>query len=523
MDINDLRVFEIRGLIEVDSKNRMLDLLFINPFIFSIFQGNPSLIFRVLSERFKKFENSQRIQCAFFCPPLQIQDPSNGKFTTEQFITFCRILFLQIHNMLKNEGFLIFHTFEPNYAKVKIVLDEIFGRQNHISTFIWKKHEESNLFSEMYDKGGIYYQSEFDYILLYCKDIERKKFYKLPPKDKLYKNPDNDPRGPWESRPLIQSAKSSNVEYTYTFKNGLTLTRKFRFTRENLEKFEKEDRIHFTKPKKGQGIPRLKVFFYERLDKYKKTGKGGTIPNSLWTDTTQYGSLESLMKDLEDHPKLELNKPYRPKKLYKSLMQMTTLEGDLILDCFCQLGVVLQAANELKRNWLGAEMNYTNISEGIIPWLKSKINDKKSKGIEIRVFKLADSIFNKKELNSKLSLDNIARGIFENFQFDYKGETSFTFVNPNKEVKTNKKKFRIFLGKNNGKFGIVLLKFPPEIHSGIYIRKLINFIKNRYSRKGEKFIVFTNCGFNLLQEEIDDLKLFKIPYVLLKKYKIQKR
>lgn len=336
-----------------------------------IINGQYSRSISLLSDYLKSERDEKKVQCVIFAPPLHLQDLSLNFLTKEQYITFSRNQLRKLKHMIKNSGFIIVHTYEPNYPELKIVLDEIFGRQNYIGTIIWKKLEYNSLLSHIEIGSNQYYRYLFDYIVIYSKDENLRKFNKFPPKDTLYKNPDNDPRGPWESRPLIASEKSSNEEYTYTFRNGLKLKRKFRYAKETLKQYELENRIHFTKPKNGKGIPRLKVFFSDRMDLYKKTGESGTTSNSLWIDNSKYGSIQSLYLDLQKHPTLSINKPFRTEKLYKNLLYLTSLEDDLVLDCFCQLGVVLKCAHELNRKWVGIEPNKINIQKGIIPWLKS--------------------------------------------------------------------------------------------------------------------------------------------------------
>jgi adenine-specific DNA-methyltransferase len=336
-----------------------------------IIHGQYSHTLRILSEYFRIVSEENKVQCAIFAPPLHLQDPSLNFLTKEQFLTFSRNQLHNVKQLIKNSGFVIVHTFEPIYPELKIVLDEIFGRNNYIGTIIWKKLEESKLFSHIGIGTNQYYKHLFDYLAIYSKDENLRKFNKFPPKDLLYKNPDNDPRGPWESRPLIASEKSNNEEYTYTFRNGLKLTRKFRYARETLKRYEFENRIHFTKPKNGQGIPRLKVFFSDRMETYKKTGESGTTPNSLWIDNNKYGSIQSLLLNLKKHPTLSINKPFRTEKLYKKLLYLTSLENDLILDCFCQLGVIVKCAHELNRKWIAIEPNIINLQNGILPWVKN--------------------------------------------------------------------------------------------------------------------------------------------------------
>ena len=349
----------------------------------TIIHGQYSNVLKILSDHFRKLSEENKIQCVIFAPPLQFQDSSLNFLTKEQFLTFSRNQLKKVKQMIKNSGFIIVHTFGPNYPELKIVLDELFGRQNYIGTILWKKLEEDSLFSHIEIGKNQYYKHPFDYILIYSKDENLRNFNKFPPTDTLYKNPDDDPRGPWESRPLVASEKSNNEEYTYTFRNGLELTRKFRYARDTLKRYEMENRIHFTKPKKSQGIPRLKVFFSDRMDIYKKTGEKGTTPNSLWIENRKYGSIQTLFLYLKNHPTLSINRPFRTEKLYRNLLYLTSLEDDLILDCFCQLGVVLKCAHELNRKWLAIESNKNNLQNGIIPWVKNKSSSAKLMDIKV--------------------------------------------------------------------------------------------------------------------------------------------
>ncbi|MHA2122450.1 MAG: DNA methyltransferase, partial [Promethearchaeota archaeon] len=365
---NDIRISGSHKMVNIENPTKESVFSSID-FYNCIIQGNYSLVLTTLSEIYKKTEDLTKPQCVIFSPPIQFQDCSLNYFTSEQFFSFCRHQFYTIKSLMKNTGFIVIHTHESHYSKLKIILDETFGRENYVGTIIWKKLEQSKLFSHINIGTNLYYRSLFDYILIYSKDENIRKFNKFPPEDTLYKNPDNDPRGPWESRPLVASEKSSNEEYTYTFKNGLELTRKFRYARDTLKRYEQENRIHFTKPKTGRGIPRLKIFFSERLKTYEDTGEGGTTPNSLWINTKKYGSIQTLLLKLKDHPTLSIHQPFRTEKVYKNLLYLTSSENDLVLDCFSQLGIVLNSANDLKRKWIGIEPNSFNISRGLIPWL----------------------------------------------------------------------------------------------------------------------------------------------------------
>ncbi len=89
---------------------------------------------------------------------------------------------------------------EAHYAKV--LMDEIFGRDNFIASVIWQKVYAPK-------SSAKYFSDDHDYVLVYAKNAEslddRTCFLALRSRDKAYKNPDNDPRGPWTSGDLLCS------------------------------------------------------------------------------------------------------------------------------------------------------------------------------------------------------------------------------------------------------------------------------------------------------------------------------
>ncbi len=221
-----------------------------------------------------------------------IPDFTQSLFSHPEFFVFCKKLLKTLHSAIRETGFLAIHCYEACYHPLKILLDEMFGEQNFIATFIWKKQMNQREIqdNEITSKKDIlnikgywsdYIQYPYDYVILYAKNSGKMNFHKLPPSDKLYRNPDNDPRGPWISHPLVASKKSTNKKFTYKFKDGREVTRKWRYPPESILKLEEENRIHYTQPRKGVGVPRVKKFFSERLKEFRKTGKRGTTPNSL--------------------------------------------------------------------------------------------------------------------------------------------------------------------------------------------------------------------------------------------------
>jgi len=309
--------------------------------------GQMSVALADLNERIQQ-KQIEPFQVAFFAPPLPIQDFSIQQFPHDSLLQLAYYSFYHVFRMLKDSGFIVVHTFGQNYSRFKILLDEIFGPQNFIATIIWQKYKifppTKNRFT-----AYNYYQTQYDSILIYCKNPNEARFHKFPPTTKGFFNPDNDPRGVWESRPLIASEKASNPVYTYTFQNGFQLTRKFRYAPTTITKLEDEKRIHFTHPKGKAGIPRVKIFYRDRLIQFEKSGEKGRTPNSLWCDPEEFGSLESIWQESITPSDISSCFSFQSQQMYEKLLYLTSIKHERILDCFGQTGIFEKIIHQSER------------------------------------------------------------------------------------------------------------------------------------------------------------------------------
>jgi adenine-specific DNA-methyltransferase len=81
---------------------------------------------------------------------------------------------------------------------LKVVMDEVFGRRNFIDTIIWRKNYSPKASAK-------HFSSDHDYIIVFARNGERFIPNLMPrseKQNKAYKNPDNDPRGPWKTSDL---------------------------------------------------------------------------------------------------------------------------------------------------------------------------------------------------------------------------------------------------------------------------------------------------------------------------------
>ena len=148
---------------------------------------------------------------------------------------------LEILRRLLSEDGSIWISIDDNECHyLKVLLDEVFGRANYITCVIWQK-----MFSP---KSTARHLSEaHDYVLLFAKDKEKWTRNLLPrteSHDKSYKNPDDDPRGPWTSGDLSARNYYSAGTYEITTPKGRVIAGppKGMYWRVSKEKFLELDR-----------------------------------------------------------------------------------------------------------------------------------------------------------------------------------------------------------------------------------------------------------------------------------------
>ena len=119
-------------------------------------------------------------------------------------------------------------------ASLRKLCDEIFGAENFIATIIWQK-----VFSPK--NSARHFSEDHDFIVVYAKNKIVWTPNQLPrtaEQDKLYKNPDNDPRGPWTSGDLTARNYYGDGQYEVTGPTGKKFTSgKGRYWRSNFETF----------------------------------------------------------------------------------------------------------------------------------------------------------------------------------------------------------------------------------------------------------------------------------------------
>ena len=161
---------------------------------------------------------------------------------------------------------------EAHYLKV--IMDEVFGRSNFIDTVIWRKNYSPK-------SSARHFSSDHDYILVFARDPDSFQPNLMPRterQNKAYKNPDNDPRGPWKTSDLSARNPYSLGKYSITTPSGRVIEgppkgRYWVIKKEKMEELHEDNRIWWGKNQNA--IPQIKRFLSEV--------KEGRVPQTLWS------------------------------------------------------------------------------------------------------------------------------------------------------------------------------------------------------------------------------------------------
>lgn len=245
---------------------------------------------------------------------------------------------LLARNLLTEDGVIFISIDDYEIDNLQKICNEVFGSQNYVGTVIWER-----AFAPKNDAK--YFSASHDYILSYSKNIGSFKIGKLPRTDEAnsrYKNPDNDPRGPWTPDNLTVKTYNANTDYPITTPGGRIVNPAngscWRVSKERFAELVEDNRIYFGD--EGNNVPRLKRFLAELQD--------GMTPTTLWkfqeVGHNQEGRQE-LKKLFDDGGYFDGPKPVR---LLSRILQIANLGEDaVILDFFSGSATTAHAVMQL--------------------------------------------------------------------------------------------------------------------------------------------------------------------------------
>jgi adenine-specific DNA-methyltransferase len=330
--------------------------------------GDNLLALKALEQEF-----TGRVKCVFIDPPYN----TGSAFTHFDdgmehsiWLSLMRDRVELLRRLLSEDGSL-WITIDDNEAHyLKVLCDEIFGRDCFIASVVWRSTDNSN-------NDAKQFSVDHNYILAYSKhsdwitkklDSEGKRTH--------FKNPDNDPRGPWfDGNPLNSPNPRPNLMFNITAPNGNVIkppNKGWRWARETMMEKIASGEIRFTEDQTGI---RRRTYLADMK---------GLPPSTLWYDIDETGHNRQAKYELKNlFPERVVSDLFgtpKPERLLRKILEVSTDLGDLVLDSFAGSGTTGAVAQKMGRRWIMIELG-GHIHTDIIPRIKKVIDGEDQGGI----------------------------------------------------------------------------------------------------------------------------------------------
>lgn len=313
-----------------------------------ILKGNNLIALHSIKKRF-----AGKVKLIYLDPPYNTTKDFdyNDRFTHAAWLTFMKSRLEIAWQLLSADGTIWISIDDNESHYLKVLADSIFGRQNFLNEVAWQRAYAPINLKKTFSKSH-------DYIQVYAKnnssDKELNRLPRSAEADSRYKNPDNDPRGPWQSDNLsVGPAVQANV-YPITTPSGRKVLppdgRSWLYPQDKLKKMIQDNQIWFGKD--GNNVPRLKRY----LSNVK-----GVVAQTLWT-YKEVGHNQDAKREIKKlfDGKDVFGTP-KPEHLLQRIITLGSNKGDLVLDFFMGSATTQAVAMKMHRRFIGIEqMDYIN-------------------------------------------------------------------------------------------------------------------------------------------------------------------
>jgi adenine-specific DNA-methyltransferase len=322
-------------------------------------------------------ELTGKVKCCFIDPPYN----TGSAFTHYDdglehsiWLSLMRDRLEIIRRLLAEDGSL-WITIDDNEAHyLKVLCDEVFGRPNFVANAVWQKK-----YSKQNDAKWL--SVSHDHLLLYSKCKENWKPYHIERSEAQltsYANPDDDPRGPWQS--VVYTCAKTRAERPNLYYG-------IRHPRTGSLVFPSETRVWgYDESRHLQHVADGLVWWGKNQEKPKPRLKSflgnvgkGLVPDTLWLRDDSGDNQDAKREMLALNHRDVFPTP-KPEKLLRKILQIATAPGDLVLDSFAGSGTTGAVAHKMGRRWIMVELG-EHCHTHIIPRMHKVIDGEDPGGI----------------------------------------------------------------------------------------------------------------------------------------------
>lgn len=323
-----------------------------------LIKGNNLLTLYTLKSRFTK-----KVKLVYIDPPYNTGKDGfryNDRFNHSAWLTFMKNRLEVTKDLLSDDGVVIVQCDDYEQAYLKVLMDEIFGMENFIANFVWRRSGTGGL-------RGIFPVTTHEYVLTYGKDLSSITERWLAPYSKAseadFKHSDENGRYKTQALYLTSLKYVDSQAYYIDLPDGTKAKPpqghgSWRFIKKTYEQEKEAGNIVFKQTPNSPLVTESgdKAAFNIYTKQYMS--EEGTNPSTILPDDmvgqtrTSKAELKGIFgKDVFDYAK--------PETLMRYLMELSTKEGDLVLDFCLGSGTTSAVAHKMNRRWVGVEqMDY---------------------------------------------------------------------------------------------------------------------------------------------------------------------
>lgn len=478
-----------------------------------------------------------QVKCIYIDPPFntgQAFENYDDNLELSIWLDLMRSRLRLLHTLLSDDGTLFAHIDDENLPYITILLDEIFGKNNRLYLITFKQGAATG--HKAINPGCV---TTTNFVLIYSKNKESwspNKVYTKRERDDRYTkfitNIDDD-YSKWNIINLIEAyANSENIDVpqarknvklnpmlleNFVIANAQSVIRTARPDMKNVGK-EIQEMIIESKDNPNSILflhrdinPDMYFFKGERILFYKDKLKmiDGELVSAeplttLWADI--------LSNNLHNEGGVSFPKGKKPEHLIKRVMELSSEEGDLVLDSFLGSGTTAAVAHKMKRKYIGIEMGEQAFTH-CKPRLDSVISNDDRSGITkavnwqggggYRFYELAPTLINRDEfgeyiINPEYSADMLAAAMALHEGFTYEPDSSVFW----KQSHGNEKSY-LFVTTRHLNFA-----FMDSIIGGM---------------EDDEYLVIACCSYDKEVEKMNThITVKKIPQMLLSRCEFDK-
>ncbi|GAA6912393.1 hypothetical protein VN0370_07980 [Helicobacter pylori] len=321
-----------------------------------LIKGNNLIALHSLKKKFAK-----QVKCIYIDPPYNTGNDSfnyNDNFNHSSWLVFMKNRLEIAREFLSDDGVIFVQCDDNEQAYLKVLMDEIFGRDNFVSCFVWEK--TSNSLSRIRIKTEYilcYEQTKFglifngdvaeegqDFPIL--NEVNNKRTLQFPPNSIYFKT----------FKGVIKPTKFNKMELiddlrivNKTNSNMVRINAKFKWTQDKLDDEIKEGTTFVIKSDE---------FSMRYIRKGDREVKASNVFSAECGVTTNIKATSEI-KVLFANSNTDLFSTPKPEALISRILEISTNENDLVLDFFAGSGTTCAVAHKMKRRYIGIEqMDY---------------------------------------------------------------------------------------------------------------------------------------------------------------------